>query len=40
MKAELIVGLRTGEAERLHTQDADWLVNGTRGVIQFAKAKA
>jgi uncharacterized protein with ATP-grasp and redox domains len=40
MKAELIVGLRAGEAERLHTLDAEWLVNGKRGVIQFAKARA
>jgi uncharacterized protein with ATP-grasp and redox domains len=40
MKAELIVGLRAGEAERLRALDAEWLVNGKRGVIQFAKAKA
>ena len=39
MKAELIVGLRAGEAERLHAQDTEWLVNGKRGVIQFAEAK-
>ena len=37
MKAELIVGLRAGAAERLRAQDAEWLVNGKRGVIQFAK---
>ncbi|MEW5719590.1 MAG: damage-control phosphatase ARMT1 family protein [Chloroflexota bacterium] len=36
LKAELIVGLRAGQAERLHAQDAEWLVNGKRGVIQFA----
>jgi uncharacterized protein with ATP-grasp and redox domains len=36
LKAELIVGLRAGEAERLRAEDAEWLVNGKRGVIQFA----
>jgi hypothetical protein len=36
MKAEVIVGLRAGEAERLRAEDAEWLVNGKRGVIQFA----
>ena len=37
MKAELIVGLREGEAERLRAKDAEWLVNGKYGVIQFAE---
>ncbi len=35
LKGELIVGLQPGEAERLAAEDADWLVNGRRGVIQF-----
>ena len=35
LKGELIVGLRDGDAERIHAQDPDWLVNGSRGVIQF-----
>ena len=35
LKAELIVGLRAGEAERIQAQDPAWLVNGKRGVIQF-----
>lgn len=39
MKAELIVGLRAGVAERLDTEDAEWRVNGKRGVIQFAHQK-
>jgi hypothetical protein len=34
LKAELIVGLRPGEAERLHLEDPDWLVNARRGVVQ------
>jgi hypothetical protein len=34
LKAELIVGLTEGQAERLAQQDPDWRVNGKRGVIQ------
>jgi uncharacterized protein with ATP-grasp and redox domains len=34
LKAEIIVGLRSGEAERLQTEDPAWLVNGKRGVVQ------
>jgi hypothetical protein len=34
MKAELIVGLPAGEAERLREQDPEWMVNGQRGLIQ------
>jgi len=34
MKAELIVGLGAGDAERLQEQDPAWLVNGRRGLIQ------
>lgn len=36
LKAELIVGLRPGQAEALAAADRDWLVNGRRGVIQAA----
>ncbi|MBI5304676.1 MAG: protein-glutamate O-methyltransferase family protein [Chloroflexi bacterium] len=36
LKAALIVGLPPGRAEELRAQDAEWLVNGKRGVIQFA----
>lgn len=36
LKAELIVGLRAEEIARLNAEDAEWLVNGKRGVIQFA----
>ena len=35
LKAELIVGLRPGEAERYQKQDPAWLTNGQRGVVQF-----
>jgi len=34
MKAELIVGLGAGDAERLQEQDPEWMVNGRRGLIQ------
>ncbi len=34
MKAELIVGLEEGEAERLWEGDPEWMVNGRRGLIQ------
>lgn len=37
LKAELIVGLKQGEAERLQAADPAWLVNGKRGVIQFLR---
>ena len=37
-KAELVVGLQPGEAERLAALDPDWLVNGRRGVIQAKPA--
>lgn len=35
LKAELIVGLRPGQAEQLKAEDPDWMVNGQRGLIQF-----
>ena len=34
LKAEIIVGLAPGRAERLAAEDREWLVNGRRGVIQ------
>jgi uncharacterized protein with ATP-grasp and redox domains len=34
LKAEIIVGLQPGQAERLQTEDPAWLVNGQRGIIQ------
>lgn len=34
LKAEIIVGLKPGEAERLRADDPFWLVNGRRGVVQ------
>jgi len=34
LKAEIIVGLRPGEADRLQSQDPGWLVNGQRGIVQ------
>ncbi len=34
LKAELIVGLPSGQAERLAAEDPEWLVNGQRGIIQ------
>ncbi len=37
LKSEVVVGLGAGVAERLHAQDPAWCVNGTHGVIQFAR---
>ena len=34
LKAEIMVGLRPGEAERLQAEDPAWLVNGQRGIVQ------
>ena len=34
MKAELIVGLDEGQAERLCEQEPEWMVSGRRGLIQ------
>jgi uncharacterized protein with ATP-grasp and redox domains len=34
LKAEIIVGLALGEAERLSADDPAWLVSGRRGVVQ------
>jgi uncharacterized protein with ATP-grasp and redox domains len=34
LKAEIIVGLKPGEAERLQEEDPAWLVNGQRGIVQ------
>jgi uncharacterized protein with ATP-grasp and redox domains len=34
LKAEIVVGLAHGEAERLRTEDPTWLVNGRRGLVQ------
>jgi Damage-control phosphatase ARMT1-like domain len=34
LKAEIIVGLRSGDAERLQAEDPGWLVNGRRGLVQ------
>jgi hypothetical protein len=35
-KSEVIAGLRPGQAETLAERDPEWLINGRRGVIQFA----
>ncbi len=35
LKAELIVGLRPGQAEALDAQDPGWLTNAKRGIIQL-----
>ena len=40
LKAELIVGLRDGEVERLRAEDPNWLINGKRGVVQAAGLKS
>jgi len=40
LKAEIMVGLAQGQAERLTLEDADWLINGRRGLIQFVAREA
>jgi hypothetical protein len=34
MKAEVVVGLPAGVAERLTGEDPRWMVNGKRGLVQ------
>ncbi len=36
LKSDPVVGLAPGVAERLDREDADWRVNGRRGLVQFA----
>lgn len=35
-KADVMIGLATGQAEEVTEKDPDWMVNGQWGVIQFA----
>lgn len=35
LKAELIVGLEEGQAERLAAEDPDWRINGRRGLVHL-----
>jgi hypothetical protein len=35
LKGEIVVGLEPGQAEELAAQDAAWLINGKRGIIQL-----
>jgi hypothetical protein len=37
LKAEVMVGLDEGRAEAIAAEDADWLVNGKRGVIHLVR---
>jgi len=39
LKAEVVLGLKPGQAEILGREDADWMVNGRRGVIQANEFK-
>lgn len=39
IKAELIVGLRPGEAERISAHSPDWLISGNYGLIQYIPKK-
>jgi uncharacterized protein with ATP-grasp and redox domains len=39
LKAEVAAGLGAEQIERLDEEDAEWLVNGRWGVIQFAEGK-
>jgi hypothetical protein len=35
LKGEIMVGLQPGQAESLQAEDATWLINGKRGIIQL-----
>ncbi|HSN77818.1 MAG TPA: ARMT1-like domain-containing protein [Anaerolineae bacterium] len=37
LKGEIMVGLATGQAERLSAEDPDWMINGKRGVVHCVK---
>ena len=37
VKAEIICGLKPGQAEQVTAQDPGWMVNGRWGVVQFAR---
>lgn len=37
LKAEIVVGLAQGQAEQLALEDAGWLINGRRGIIQYVR---
>ena len=37
LKSEIIVDMPQGEAESIEAEDADWLVNGKRGLIRLCK---
>jgi len=39
LKAELMVDLEPGQAERLAAQDPEWLTNGRRGVVQLVAGR-
>jgi uncharacterized protein with ATP-grasp and redox domains len=35
LKGEIMVGLESGQSEKLQAEDSTWLINGKRGVIQL-----
>ena len=37
LKAEIMVGLQPGQAEKLQAEDPAWLINGKRGLIQLVQ---
>jgi len=37
LKGEIMIGLQPGQVESLAAEDATWLINGKRGVVQFIK---
>jgi len=40
LKGEIMVGLKEGQAEKIESEDPDWLINGKRGIIQYVKRKS
>jgi hypothetical protein len=39
LKAEIIAGLRPGQAEALSASDPTWLIDGKRGIIQLVNRR-
>ena len=39
LKGELIVDLQPGQAEALAAQEATWMIDGQRGIVQWVRVQ-